>query len=110
LMPKIAVQEGATMGANYLFTCKSCGYSADVSGGPDVGMLAATRTVSCSECQELYDVVVSENAWDDELKQNRIEPRCPTSKKHSVTLWEHPSPCPKCGKKMKRGKMSRLWD
>jgi hypothetical protein len=99
------------MGANYLFTCKSCDYSVEVSGGPDIGMHVATRTISCRECQNLYDVVVSENAWEqDESKQNRKRPKCPKSKKHSVSLWEHPGPCPKCGEIMEMGEMSLLWD
>ena len=85
---------GSWMGQLYSFECGSCGYYAEVSGGEDAGMIGATTTISCGACRELYDVVV----WRvREPELGRIEPQCPESKAHPVTVWNFPGPCPRCG-------------
>ncbi len=52
------------MGRYYVFECGKCGYNAEVSGGPDVGMACATTTIACSTCDKLYDVVTSNQPWE----------------------------------------------
>jgi hypothetical protein len=46
------------MGTAYNFTCTECGYSAMVSGGRDVGMVAVVRTMTCNDCKEVVDVLI----------------------------------------------------
>lgn len=46
------------MGSHDQFTCTACDYSAEVSGGDDVGMMVLTTTIACETCKKLYDVEV----------------------------------------------------
>ena len=46
------------MGATDEFTCKSCGYSAEVSGGQDYGFIAMVETMVSESCRKLVDVLV----------------------------------------------------
>jgi|LDZU01.1.fsa_nt_gi Zn finger protein HypA/HybF involved in hydrogenase expression len=97
------------MGTLYHFECRSCGYSAEVSGGDDRGMRSRTTTILCETCSELHDVVTSTEPWIDEM----VDPetlKCPKSKRHIVRKWEHPGICPKCGQDMDRVGMACLWD
>lgn len=97
------------MGTLYQFWCESCGYGAEVSGGRDCGMASGTATVVCEICQELFDVVVSEDAISQ--KPDREMPiRCSKSSEHPCRLWTSPGPCPKCGATMVRGKETLIWD
>lgn len=41
------------MGCTHRFRCQSCGYVAEVSGGPDSGFVVATQTMFCRDCDEL---------------------------------------------------------
>jgi len=97
------------MGIHYLFECKSCGYSCEVSGGDDCGMIARTTTIICYKCKELHDVVTSEKPWEEQVVEVETL-KCPKSKRHKAKKWEHPGPCPKCGQIMKRGVETCLWD
>lgn len=54
------------MGQWLNFVCDDCGYEVDVSGGPDTGMQISTQTMSCSNCHDLVDVVVSVYPWFEE--------------------------------------------
>ncbi len=97
------------MGYLYSFKCQSCGYYAEVSGGDDAGMMIVTTTISCGVCRELYDVVV----WRvREQELGRMEPQCPKSKAHPVTVWESSDPCPKCGEPLDYDPegITALWD
>ena len=38
------------MGEWFTFVCDDCAYEAEVSGGPDAGMLVTVETMSCSDC------------------------------------------------------------
>ncbi len=89
------------MGALYNFGCGSCGYQAEVSGGQDAGMTQLTATIVCEDCQELYDVVTSENPLDC-ARENEIPIHCPESVFHHVRLWTYPGSCPRCGASLKR--------
>ncbi len=97
------------MGQLHSFKCQSCGYYAEVSGGDDAGMMIVTTTISCGVCRELYDAVVHKvrEPWLGD-----IEPRCPRAKRHAVTVWTHPGPCPKCGEPLDYDPegITALWD
>lgn len=99
------------MGALYLFTC-TCGYSAEVSGGPDVGMTTRTVTISCATCKQLSDVVTSNEPWKQPPDPVPEHPKCPRSrtKVHATSVWSHPGACPQCGKRMRKGAVTMLWD
>lgn len=96
------------MGETRTFCCTKCGYSAQVSGGNDVGMTFATTTVLCEGCRELMDVVTGE----PENLVTSVEPRCPKRKRHRVRRWAHPDVCPRCGDSMAVDPNGReiLWD
>ena len=100
------------MGIQYKFQCKSCGYTASVSGGADRGFLSLTQTIVCSDCGALYDVDVGEIGKDDmEMPSKRTATlRCPESRKHKVHEWVWPAPCPKCGSEIERREVEVLWD
>ena len=83
------------MGYTYNFTCPSCGYASDVSGGVDMGERRVVATCTCAECQALYDVLVTKDArhFDESKMPSTFE--CP--KGHSCERWKHPGACPVCG-------------
>ncbi len=87
------------MGTWYLFRCPGCGYSAEVSGGPDVGEVSRTVTISCATCRKLRDAIVSEEPWKEPPDPVPEHPRCPgeRTRKHRTTVWTAPGPCPRCG-------------
>jgi hypothetical protein len=80
------------MGQTRAFRCTSCDYSAEVSAGDDMGMTVATTTVLCEECQALMDVVTGKR----EQEFVPITPKCRRRKRHQVTRWSFPGPCPRC--------------
>jgi hypothetical protein len=84
------------MGQLFAFRCDACGYKAEVSGGPDVGMAVATQTVSCAACKRLFDAVTSEDPGNDTAP--KVPLRCPRSRgaKHRVSAWNGGDPCPRC--------------
>ena len=101
------------MGTHYDFVCHSCGYQAVVSGKKDIGMACATTTISCIECQELYDIVISNEPWlamEPGFKVSQDLINCPVIRKHDCSIWKYPYPCPKCGSNMQRGPVVLLWD
>lgn len=97
------------MGQLRQFKCGSCGYEAEVSGGPDCGMIAQTVTVACEECKSLQDAVVI--LMDGRSGEHKRKPlRCGRSAKHRVRLWTEAGECPKCGTPMETGEVTCLWD
>jgi len=46
------------LGQLFEFSCKECGYQAEVSGGEDAGWLIFTQTMTCLDFKHLADVVV----------------------------------------------------
>ncbi len=87
------------MGTTRGLLCLSCGYKADVSGGPDAGLYSVTHTVVCRQCRELYDVVACDLRKPIAERADFVV-RCPRSKKHLVEEWEFPGDCPRCGARM----------
>lgn len=99
------------MGAKLEFRCESCGYEAMVSGRDDVGFNAATTTILCEECEELYDVATSTPMRTERgAGRSEIRPKCPKSSRHTIEQWEHPGACPKCGNEMTIGEKITMWD
>lgn len=100
------------MGALYQFTCSKCGYTAEVSGGSDYGMVSITRTITCTVCKELVDVEVGEIVMRENTSQEfeRKVHECPNDQRHEARVWSCPSGCPKCGANMTQGPATILWD
>ena len=89
------------MGTRYRYFCGQCDYEATVSGGDDVGMLAATSTIQCYDCEKILDVVTAEEPWlamDDDWVPTDFH--CTQSATHRVALWGNPGECPKCSNTM----------
>ena len=102
------------MGQKFYYSCGNCGYTAEVSGGRDVGMLAVVRTMVCADCEELVDVLIGHHGGDGPLGDPEFDRdlnQCPLCQGSSVTPWARNLPCPNCGEKMKRDEdPSILWD
>ena len=113
------------MGTKYQFICKHCDYQTCVSGGDDVGMACRTTTISCQDCGKLYDIVTSEEPWNETVGLSDEELVCPGSASddsdgeedqdhsnptHHVQRWTFPGPCPKCGQTMTKGDAEMCWD
>ena len=82
------------MGSTYRYVCPNCDYSAEVSGGDDMGMLCETKTILCKDCKKLYDVVTKYHG-EEEMKLI-----CPEVSNHNVSKWKFPDICPVCGQMM----------
>ena len=64
-------------------------------------LAAATSTVRCYDCQEIKDVVTTEEPWLAMAKDwVPAEFYCDKSKTHRTELWNHPRKCPKCDRSM----------
>lgn len=96
------------MGNTYNFTCLSCGYAADVSGGLDYGERRVTATCTCRQCKALYDVLLTKDprSFDEATLPDAFD--CP--KGHRCAAWTHPGACPACGAELARGRIVRAWD
>lgn len=95
--------------------CEHCGYEAQVSGGPDAGMVAVTETMTCHGCRELVDVVIGAYGKEGPTGNPDFDQDlniCAECGSADLTLWEASKPCPKCGRSM--GEMddglTTLWD
>lgn len=80
--------------------CPECGYKAVVSGGPDMGMaMSYTLTISCRDCQELYDVGWLDPKFPTDpaapaFQWKQLKLRCPENARHQ---WEpYTGRCPVC--------------
>ena len=101
------------MGSRSTYRCSGCGYAAEVSGEPDGGFMACTRTVYCMDCKSLQDVVTATRKDDipeDPFKPVR-NPRCASCGSRKIKGWTAGDPCPKCQGRMLRDKQDHiLWD
>jgi Zn finger protein HypA/HybF involved in hydrogenase expression len=96
------------MGSMYLFFCPKCGYSAEVSGGDDLGIASATTTVVCDSCREICDVETSKTPQDTESMKDVADLECPACG-GQVKKWEGQR-CPHCNTKMANRGIPRHWD
>lgn len=95
------------MGACYQFTCAACGYTAEVSGGLDSGMMNRAATISCADCRELMDVDIGPVVAEE---GRRRRARCEVDPAHRSRRWNAGGPCPRCGAPVERGPLTLLWD
>ncbi len=103
------------MGATYDFTCQACTYTAHVSGGHDVGMIAVVHTMICRDCRELVDVVTGQQGAEGPIGDPDHDNDlgcCPKCEGREVVEWTAPGPCPRCGELMDRsdGGAITMWD
>ncbi len=106
------------MGMTATYKCQSCGLSAKVSGGRDVGKYASTQTVWCAHCREIQDVMVRHQAGfgrrckfcdampnirrapdtdiDKAIVLHDDTPRCFTCGTQRLQAWNSKDPCPAC--------------
>lgn len=93
------------MGSAFKFTCSQCGYEAEISGGADCGIEAATETMVCNACRALVDVLVAS-------KNREIDhPHCPECHSGNVVKWDaRRRPCPRCSGLMNQGDIAMFWD
>ena len=101
------------MGTRNRYFCNECDYEATVSGGNDIGMLAATSTIHCYDCEKILDVVTTDEepwlAMDDNWVPT--DNQCSQSATHRVALWGYPGECPKCNNTMEIAEWNLiLWD
>ena len=96
------------MGQLYQFECSNCGYRAEVSGGDDRGIAAATTTIACRACRRLYDVPTAQMG---DSPSKPIPPSCPDADHHPIEQWTAGGPCPRCGTPISPGEGAViLWD
>ena len=127
------------MGSIYSFSCSSCGYEAEVSGGADCGHAVRTQTVVCEGCRDLFDIVIGTTddgerplpgggllesgedcfgAAEDEVIQVNVSPpmrapkgkRCPECRSRRLFVWSASNGCPKCRAAVKRSGPTIMWD
>jgi len=111
--PIITEHRKEPMGTKYQFNCKSCKYEREISGGPDQGMFAVTKTISCRRCKQLFDVIIGEYSFvESEDEPKKIPCRCPGcgGGEEECADWRHPGPCPQCGEILTREFETMLWD
>ncbi len=58
-----APDQESLMGAKRYHQCEQCRYEASVSGGLDSGMCIHVVTITCSDCQEIHDVVLLQRRY-----------------------------------------------
>jgi hypothetical protein len=101
------------MGATSRFQCQACGYEADVSGGPDVGFVVRTRTVSCPACRTLSDVTTGPSGeglpGTDDIDPLSLN-RCGSCGATDLVPWDDGEPCPRCAGAMVNRGLVTLWD
>lgn len=101
------------MGTLYSFECPGCGYSAEVSGGRDVGMDTVVQTATCANCRELVDVVIGWWGKDGPSGAPNLDCRlwrCPICEGMALDPWSDERPCPQCALSMEQGNMTSMWD
>jgi Zn finger protein HypA/HybF involved in hydrogenase expression len=98
------------MGELFEFKCPGCGYRAAVSGGEDCGETAVTETMVCEKCRKLVDVWIGYAIPSPDNKPDKDMGRCPRCHGDEVTPWGKKLLCPKCGKRMTKGRSVCLWD
>ncbi|QDT24785.1 hypothetical protein Pan153_00780 [Gimesia panareensis] len=97
------------MGSTYHYKCNDCGYTVEVSGGPDVGFVVKTQTGVCSICNELVDYVTEVWCPDGKIEKTVVIGACPKCKTQIEQVWNHGDPCPKCGGKFGERELGMQW-
>ena len=73
------------MGRSYQYRCEDCSYAAVISGGEDRGFRFYVRSINCTDCRKLYDVVtgIRKKTRSAKLPTEQAEPREATIRKDS---------------------------
>ena len=84
------------MGVFKRYNCNKCGYSVNISGGPDAGALIKTNTMLCEHCKEVVDVVTE--YWTHIKPFNSDLGKCPECDSDEyLKEWSNKKrPCPRC--------------
>ena len=101
------------MGTSYLFKCHNCSYQANLSDGRDYGFVAVIETMTCSDCEEMVEVLIGAYGEEGKTGDPEMDEKlglCPKCKSSKVTKWDERRSCPKCGGKMQKGGETMLWD
>ena len=102
------------MGTWTKFECESCGYTAEVSGGKDCGMVAVVQTMTCVQCKVLVDVLVGrcgEVGRTGDLEYDKDLDMCPNCRCVDLSDWNATTrPCPICNQRMNKGQIVAMWD
>jgi len=101
------------MGQLQEFRCPQCEYQETVTGGMGFGMETVLVTISCRDCERLFDAVADQKSCEIHETEDAVEPTglvCPKNAAHFISLWEREGPCPKCGTSMEAGQMDVCWD
>lgn len=96
------------MGSTYTYTCTGCGYSANVSGGRDVGFVVKSQTGFCTTCNELVDYVTE--ICDGEIEKCVVIGACHNCNAQVTQDWNESDPCPRCGGKFSAPSLYCDWD
>jgi hypothetical protein len=94
------------------FTCKLCGYKADVFGEKQKEYHGTYETLVCLNCRILTDCctedseLISNGTIDFELKFTPAEPKCLNCDKSDLIEWDsNLCLCPKCNQKMNQTRL-----
>jgi len=100
------------MGKRVTYKCDKCGYSAHISGGPDIGMIVKTNTYVCHKCKEIVDVIIE--YWTDVKLDKSVIGKCPKcNSNENLNEWDNKKcPCPRCNGIMKISSETEItmWD
>lgn len=102
------------MGRISSYKCFDCGYKVTSSAGPDRGMIAATDTFVCLDCEIVQDILIKKyrNLDGSPVKEDPSI-ACGKCGGDKLVKWDsEKKPCPKCGSKMERDKsgVTIFWD
>lgn len=85
------------MGSLYRYKCPECGYTAEVCGGYEHGFWSYVTTITCEQCQEIFDLRISKELWNQNFPNGLLtnpDISCPKDPTHDVLTWD--GPCPRC--------------
>jgi uncharacterized paraquat-inducible protein A len=102
------------MGTWSKFDCKKCGYTVNVSGGKDFGMVAVVQTMICNDCKELVDVLIGrcgETGKSGDIEYDKDLDVCPECRGTNLSTWSASTrSCPRCRQKLNKGQVVAMWD
>ena len=99
------------MGAMYDFTCTGCGHIArDLNGSRDRGFVAIVETRRCTDCGHLADYQVDSITDGGSGEQVELCDPAPPCERCGGPTKPWTRNCPHCGRYMKQGEVTALWD
>jgi DNA-directed RNA polymerase subunit RPC12/RpoP len=102
------------MGIKSSYKCPDCGYKVTTSAGPDRGMIAATDTFVCQDCEIVQDILIKKyRNFDDSSVDENIIISCNKCGGSNLIKWDNEKkPCPRFAAKLKQDKsgLTFYWD